>query len=352
MHLAVAQQTNPVKRFLTIPWAMAFKNSEDEGFVVSAASNIVFKLAVNPTTGAAAVQTDPNDPTRVLEIPVGKNPRGIVINSADTRAYVMNYVSRDVSVLDLTTSPERVLSNTLIAEGPPPVGSFQEKVHVGRELYNTSVGVFDPPGPGQQSIVGRMSKNGWGACAACHTPFGLSDNVVWIFDTGPRRTIPQHTDFAKQNRNIQRILNWSAVRDEEEDFELNIRNVSGGQGLIVLADGLGTPDPDVANFNPKASGKRNQLKVHGVNAWDAIKLFVQVGIRAPISPVSDNDPEVISGRQLFISANCQQCHGGAQWTSGRVRFTPPPNPALVVNAQLFSELRKVGTFNPIQRKMK
>jgi hypothetical protein len=30
----------------------------------------------------------------------------------------------------------------------------------------------------------------------------------------------------------QRILNWSAVRDENQDFELNTRGVFGGRGLI------------------------------------------------------------------------------------------------------------------------
>jgi YVTN family beta-propeller protein len=344
MHLAVAQQTNPDKFFHTIPWAIAFKNNADEGYVISAASNVVFKLAVDPTTGAASVQSDPLDPTRVLQVHVGKNPRGIVVNGTDTRAYVMNYVSRDVSVLDLTSAPEQVLS-TLRSDNLPALGTLADKIQVGKELYNTSIGVFDPPSPGKPSIVKRMSKNGWGACAACHTPFGLSDNVVWIFDTGPRRTIPQHTDFAKQNHSIQRILNWSAVRDEEEDFELNIRNVSGGDGLIVLADGV-TPDPDVNNFNPHANGNRRQLKVHGVNAWDAIKAFIQNGIRDPISPLSDTDPDVIAGRKLFVTAKCQTCHGGFQWTSARVRFTPPPNPALVVRAQLFSELRQVDTFDP------
>ena len=43
-----------------------------------------------------------------FQIAVGKNPRGIVINSTDTRAYVWNYVSRDISVIDLTQSPETV----------------------------------------------------------------------------------------------------------------------------------------------------------------------------------------------------------------------------------------------------
>jgi YVTN family beta-propeller protein len=350
MHTAVRDQATQPKRFITQPWSIAFKHLADEGFVISAASNFVVKLAINSATGAATVQTDPSnpaDPTRVLEINVGKNPRGIVVNSTDTRGYVMNYVSRDVSALNLTTSPESVQATFSSASLPAP-GSDAEKIQIGKELYNTSVGVFDPAPGTTTPIVGRMSNNGWGACATCHTPFGLSDDVVWIFPSGPKRTLPQHTDFdlTDPTRATQRPLNWVAERDEEEDFELNIRLVSGGQGLIVLADGV-TPDPQVFNLRPLASANRNQLKVRGVNAWDAIKSFIQFGIRPPISPVSKTDPDVVAGRSLFIAANCQQCHGGPQWTSGKIRFTPPPDASLVdVKGQLITELRNVGTFDP------
>ncbi|HTF72680.1 MAG TPA: beta-propeller fold lactonase family protein [Edaphobacter sp.] len=343
MHTAVRDQTATPKLFITLPWAMAFKHASNEGYVVSAASNIVVKISVDPSTGLPAVQNDPLNAARVLQLKVGKNPRGIVVNSTDTRAYVMNYVSRDVAVISLEGS-EQVLTSVQSASLPPP-GTAAAMIQVGKELYNTSVGEFDPATLGGAPITGRMSNNGWGACAACH-PFGLSDNVVWIFPSGPKRTIPQHTDFDQTDlqRQTMRALNWSAERDEEEDFELNIRAVSGGQGLIVLADGV-LQDPNVANFTPP-SANRNQLKVNGLNAWDAIKAFEQFGIRAPISPVSKTDPDVIAGRALFISANCQQCHGGPQWTSSRVRFTPPPPAGLVVNTQLIGELRNVGTFNP------
>lgn len=216
------------------------------------------------------------------------------------------------------------------------------------ELYNTSIGDFDPQPGAVNRIVGRMSNNGWGSCAACHTPHGTSDNVVWIFGGGPRRTIPQHTDFDQSvaDRSRMRILNWSAERDEQEDFELNIRGVSGGLGLIVLADGI-TPDPAVTNFTPLANAGRNQLKVRGVGAWDAIKAFVQFGIRTPISPLPASDPEVPVGRALFTAANCQSCHGGAQWTSGRLTFTPPPGTGVsIVAGQVVDQLRNVGTFDP------
>jgi YVTN family beta-propeller protein len=347
MHLAVKAQTGSPKRFITQPWAIAFKNAANQGYVISAASNFVVKVSVDPATGLPAVQNDPSDPTRVLQIAVGKNPRGIVVNGSDTRAYVMNYVSRNVSVIDLTTAPEHVTA-TMTSSALPAPGTLADRIHIGKELYNTSIGEFDPAPATTTPIVGRMSNNGWGACSACHTPFGTSDNVVWIFPSGPKRTLPQHTDFdhSDPTRAAIRPLNWSAERDEEEDFELNIRAVSGGQGIIVLSDGV-TPDPGVVNLRPLASAGRNQLEVRGVGGWDALKAFVQFGIRAPISPVSKTEPDVVAGRALFLAANCQQCHGTAQWTTARIRFTPPPDASLVdANGQLFGELRQVGTFDP------
>lgn len=75
-----------------------------------------------------------------------------------------------------------------------------------------------------------MSSESWGGCIACH-PNGRSDNVTWMFDAGPRQTIPLDSTFNKTNSADQRILNWSAVRDENHDFELNTRGVFGGRGL-------------------------------------------------------------------------------------------------------------------------
>ena len=187
-------------------------------YVVSAASNIVVKLKVDANTGAPAVQSDPADTTRVLEIPTGKNPRGIVINSTDQTAYVMNYVSRDVTAIDLSGPVEKV-TGTLKSADLPAAGTPEDRLHAGKELYYTSVGEFDPATPGGAAITGRMSNNGWGSCGACH-PFGHSDNVVWIFPSGPKRTIPQHTDFDQTDaaRKTIRALNWSAERDEEAGF--------------------------------------------------------------------------------------------------------------------------------------
>src|SRR5439155_27113713 len=89
----------------------------------------------------------------------------------------------------------------------------------------------------------------------------------------------------------QRVLNWSAIRDEIQDFELNIRAVSGGQGLIANADGstdpcvfnlvlnVPPPPPPVICSDPAAAtttGRSADL--------DAIAAYISFGIRAPISP--------------------------------------------------------------------
>lgn len=349
LHLAVAQQPEGLKkRFLAVPWAIAFKTRENVGYVVSAASNVLVKIAVDPATGAAVVQPSPIDQS-VLEVPVGRNPRGVVINNADTRAYVMNYISRDVTVLDITRFPEQPIA-TMRSAALPPAGSPEELVQAGKELYNTSIGEF-------ADSVGNMSNDGWQSCSACH-PFGLTDNVVWIFAAGPRRTLSQHQDFAG---GVMRALNWSGIFDEQQDFELNIRGVSGGKGLLFNADGSALEEtPKIGGLvigDPPAlavpNSSRKQLLARTasggqVNSWDSIIAYI-ASIRGPISPLTKSaDPEVTEGRQIFISNNCQSCHGGPKWSSS-VLAAPVSDLSQLKAGQIVGQLTNVSTFNPDDR---
>ncbi len=335
LNQAIDQQGDANKLFATQPWAIAFENNAPEGLVVSAASDSLFKVAVDPATGAIRLVWSGAPPK------VGENPRGIVINSTDSRAFVMNYVSRDVSVVDLTRTPEMVLGTMRSAALPDP-GSPQATVQIGKRLFNTSVGHFDPPASGQQPIAGRLSEQGWGSCGSCH-PDGLSDNVTWIFQDGPRRTPSLHTTFSNIDQS-QHLLNWSATMDEIEDFELNIRLVSGGLGLLVGQDGT-TPAPGIESLIPE-NGARRQLKIGGVDAFTALETYLQSGIRSPISAIPKSDPSVIRGEQVFQSANCQLCHGGPRWSSFPLDFTPPPNPSRILEGHIIASICQVGTFNP------
>lgn len=359
LHAAVRAQTFTPKLFLANPWAIAFKHGSNDGYVASAASDVLVKITLDDN-GVPSVVTNPaeGDTTRVALIDVGKNPRGVVVNNADTRAYVMNYISKDISVIDLSASPEAEIARIQSADWPAP-GSDGEKFLLGNELFNSSRGEFD------EGVAERMSSEGWQACSSCH-PDGLSDGVVWAFAAGPRKSIPLNGMFSPKNpTGDQRVLNYSGIFDELEDFELNIRGVSGGQGLVVL-EGTTDQDPNVKSFDPP-SANRTQLHVNGIPAWDAMVAWTQSRIQSPVSPYRGVDPnselgqQIILGRELFIEANCQVCHGGAKWSTSQVDYarvspfpetiTPGADPEPPIG-QLARFLHQVGTFdptNPIER---
>ena len=359
LHEAVKNQTFTPKLFVANPWAIAFKHGSNDGYVASAASDVLVKVTLDDN-GVPSVVTVPadGDTTRVALIDVGKNPRGVVVNNVDTRAYVMNYISKDVSVIDLTASSETEIARIQSVD-LPAAGSDGEKFLLGNQLFNSSRGEFD------EGVAERMSNEGWQACSSCH-PDGLSDGVVWAFASGPRKSIPLNGMFSPNNpTGDQRVLNYSGIFDELEDFELNIRGVSGGQGLIVV-EGTTDQDPNVKSFDPP-NAARTQLHVNGIPAWDAIVAWTQSRIASPVSPYRGVDPnselgiQIALGRELFTQANCQACHGGAKWSTSQVDFarispfpetiTPGVDPEPPVG-QLARFLRQVGTFdpaNPIER---
>jgi YVTN family beta-propeller protein len=326
--------------FLSVPWAIAFKHSANEGYVVSSSSNMVVKVLLDSNgTPTINAPLNANDPGSVVRIPVGQNPRGIAINAGDTRAYVVNEVSRDVSVIDLTSNKvmATVQSSDLPAQGTP-----EAAVLLGKAVFNSSTGINLPQLGPLGTVPLRLSSNGWSSCFSCH-PFGLTDGVNWIFGSGPRRTLPLNGTFAPGNPADIKILNYSGINDEVQDFELNIRNVSGGLGLITLADGT-TPDPNVTPFSPPNAGRSPHL--------DALAMYVAVGIHTPNSPLAEVDPssplgqEIAYGRSLFDQAGCAACHGGPGWSSARhAGLALPPPASEISNTELIRFLKKVGTFD-------
>src|SRR5262245_7565607 len=250
-----------VKLFNTNPFAVAFKRSAAEGFVAVAATNRLLRVTLD-TAGAPSINPPANaqDPSKIVRIQLrsatdlsdnddlqdvdgGKNPRGLVINSTDTRAYVMDFLSRDVAVVDISsTDPAQYKTLARMASAAlSTAGTTDAVVQRGKYLFNTAIG---PAGAADNSRrpAGLMSDTGWGSCYGCH-PSALADSVTWMFADGPRQTISMESTFPagqavivngapKLPESHMRVLNWSAVRDECQDFERNIRLVSGGGGLI------------------------------------------------------------------------------------------------------------------------
>ncbi len=284
--------------------------SQGSDFIVRMEFDDAGKPTINAPTAAGPFAQSPV--TRIFTIDPanatssGRNPRGIVLGSEGTRGYVVCPTTRDVVVADLVenTVLQRVRSAEL------PIDLLEQSILRGKIDFFTSRPFW--------------SDRGWGGCWSCH-PDGRTDNVTWSFEAGPRQTIPLDGTFSNLDGLAdQRLLNWTPVRDENPDFELNTRGIFGGRGFIVTqtdvnGDGI-TPDsdPNVRNYGPASSGRSTQQT--DITNWIAF------AVRAPIAPPSTSgDPE--RGRDIFgaegpSGANCVACHSGAKWTTSRVTYDP------------------------------
>ena len=365
MHLgARTPEVGKKKLFFANPWAVAFDTQSGTGhaYVVSSGSDLLVKLNVDAdgvlsfTGGPATTRyIDLNDPINpaTQEAKAGKNPLGIVIRNG--KAYVMNYISRNMSVVDLTTD---AVTQVVQTSALPFAGSQDEQLLVGKEVFFSSRGHFVRPAGTTVSTDERLSQDGWQNCASCHFQ-GLTDGNIWAFGTGPRKSVPLNATWSPSNPNDQRVLNYSAIFDEVQDFELNIRNVSGPGPLITAVNGslldpihgllisdtgdINSP-PLVVNAFAKPNAGRPQLKVKlpGSNtewpALDSMKEWVRFSVRTPNgllttqdlslgggSPIGGLDPTTVAqGKRLFFQAGCQACHGGSKWTISNKDFTSPP----------------------------
>ncbi|MBX2801509.1 MAG: hypothetical protein KTR31_27780 [Myxococcales bacterium] len=330
------QQDGADKLFCTVPTDMACVDDTPFCYVTCGSSDLVMRLDYGEFTSAASVEAGLPD---VKNLPTGKFPTGISILDDLKLALVNNENSYDVTTLDLNA--QTPVSDTPSASLPDP-DSVEGRLLQGKDFFFTG--------------RGRWSDARWSSCVGCH-PRGLTDNVTWHFPTGPRQTVSMDGSFSKENvapdgfgnthgfaqivdaleasREFpQRIFNWTSVRDEVSDFELNTRGVSGGLGAIVDADDVpidlagGNEDQDhlvdggIGN-NANNLGSTTQLidALDTNRDWDEITEWVKT-IRSPRAKtnVAGN---VANGRTLFNdSFNCDSCHGGGSWTSSIRYYTP------------------------------
>jgi YVTN family beta-propeller protein len=371
-------EAGKLELYFSNPDAMAFTTPSGAGYayVASGGSDILVKLRVLAdeslafTAGANTTRyIDLNDPDNAATsgANAGKNPIGLAINKAGTRAYTLNYVSRNISVVDLTT--DKVVK-VIASEDLPPPGSHAEEILIGAEMFFSSRGNFLNP-TNMGSSHNRLSEKGHQSCASCH-PAGLNDGVVWQFNSGPRKTIALNGTFNRLDPHDQRLINVSAIFDEVADAELNTRLTSGPGLLPIPQPCLATPpqtsvtssttDPDhglilgapfefalapciVNGFTiPNAGRPSAAVQLPGSNVlWsglDSIGEWVHFAIRTPNRPLTRaellaahadpagglDDLEIAAGRRLFGQAGCNNCHSGGMWSISSRKFAPPPPP--------------------------
>jgi len=151
----------------------------------------------------------------------------------------------------------------------------------------------------------RLARDRYMSCAACHND-GSHDGRVWDltgFGEGLRNTIS-----LRGRAGVQGFLHWSNNFDEVQDFEGQIRNLSGGSGLMA----------DSAFFAGTRSQPLGTSKAGLSTDLDALAAYVASLNSFDPSPLRPGATQLsaaaTAGRALFTSQNCASCHGGAAFT--------------------------------------
>jgi YVTN family beta-propeller protein len=289
--------------------------------IVSRGGNYV--MLATRAAGAKLTLGAPN----VIRFKTGNLPNGVVISYDGQRAYVNNEADVSVTVLP---------SGVTIPSGEPPApGTFEHAVLVGKLAFFTALGIPDNDffGTDIRDIVpltfrGKQSKDAWSSCGSCH-PDGLADGVTWFFGTGPRQTKPLDGMFAKDNPDDQGILNWSAVRGSNTDFNNNSRATQGGCGFasVEFTGGI-DPPAQCTSANPAMTPANPAIYDHGItqgasDALDVQTLWIFAAVR-PLKQPPPSDPAAFArGREVF-AVNCASCHGGAKWTKSQIFHRDDP----------------------------
>lgn len=342
------------KKFPLFATDLAFVPGTGVGYVVANAIDAVFRVVYDPSSGKLMSVGSTTSPFINL-FPTGKGPVGIAIGQADRKlALVANNITRNLITVDFNT--QAIAGDAVGTAALPPKGSDEERILIGKDLFNT--------GRARWSLAGE----GWGSCQSCHSD-GLTDNVTWFFGRGPRQSTSLDGSFASRNPLDQRIFNHTATRDEAADFSLNTRDTSGGVGAIALA--VSTPPQNIDRIDVKklklndldgsmlqASDPANPLAL-GFDAngevqvgelernpyaesagsvledWINITRYIQT-IRTPRAPTNLDANKVKYGEQLFShTGSCQGCHGGEKWTVSKLFYEPSVETMAALKATSF-----------------
>jgi DNA-binding beta-propeller fold protein YncE len=287
---------------------------------VSRGGNYVIRAGLD-TDGKLTILDAAN---KAVRFQTGNLPSGIVMSHDRKRAYSNNELNTSITAIDLEGAA--VLARDIESSTPPAPGTVEHRRLFGKLAFFTALGVpdvLDTDGDGKFDVAlrdivplehrGKASDNGWSGCSSCHDD-GHADNVTWIFETGPRQTIPLEGTFARNDATDQRILNWSGVRGSNTDFNNNARGIQGGKGFATNVNG---EDRTARVFN---HGPTKGIS----DSLDAMSEWIAASVRALNMPQPD-DATAAAGRALFVS-NCASCHGGAKWTKSRTSPLYTNNP--------------------------
>jgi DNA-binding beta-propeller fold protein YncE len=291
----------------------------DTFLIVSRGGNQVFRATLDANgklnlLNAAGTGVD-------CRLQTGNLPSGVAMRQDGTRAYANNEANFSVTSLNTDDGACLTLTLDISSSEPPAPGELRHAQLLGKVAFFTALGIPDNDifGTDIRDIIprnfkGKQSKDAWSSCGSCH-PDGLADGVTWIFGTGPRQTKPLDGMFNKfTNVSDAALLNWSAVRGSNTDFNNNSRATQGGCGFA--SDDF---DPGQCFAEGNQTTANPAIYDHGItqgasDALDAQTLWIFFAVRALNQPQLGN---LAAGAAVF-EANCASCHGGAKWTKSQI----------------------------------
>jgi YVTN family beta-propeller protein len=321
----------------------------DTFLIVSRGGNQVFRAKLDQASGKVNILNAAGSNVD-CRIQTGNLPSGVAMRQDGTRGYANNEANFSVTSMNIEDGVCLTLQLDISSSEPPAPGSFNHAVLVGKVAFFTALGIPDNNifGTPIRNIIprnfkGKMSKDAWSSCGSCH-PDGLADGVTWIFGTGPRQTKPLDGMFNKfTNMEDQGLLNWSAIRGSNTDFNANSRGVQGGCGFA-------SDDFDPGNCFAKGATTLANPAIydHGITqggseALDAQTLWIFAAVRALNQP----QPTNVDGGRTVFATNCASCHGGAKWTKSEIFHRDNPAAVAQNGATLDSGVTRLAPAPPV-----
>ena len=299
-----------------IPSAIAFGPLGDPAFLAFQGSNKV-------------IVWDPNANVRMMSIPsVGLAPQGLLVDSALGRLFVQNFMSRTVSVYDVSTilSGSDYIAPQLKVIGTVTKDKLSDQVLLGKQIFYNAADL-------------RMSKDGYISCATCHLDGG-TDRRVWDFTDrgeGLRKTV----SLLGRSGMGHGPVHWSANFDEIQDFENDIRGPFGGNGFMKDADFHAN------GHDQTLGGKKAGLSPE----LDALAAYVSSLTQVHASPYRNQDGSLTDdakeGEKVFNrpEVGCARCHIPPLYTDSRLTGAKDSVAGDIFTPEGF-RVHDVGTLNP------
>ncbi len=302
------------------PVDIAFSADGATAYMLNTDSNDVVVFPTNITLDKP-VASDP-----LPEINVGDNPTGIVASPTSSKLFVLNYLSRNVSVINTQTlAVEANLSLTFNTPEPVPA-----PVLLGAKLFSSSADL-------------RLSSSGKVSCASCH-PGGEADSQTWEFaqfGAGSRKALSLLGIALSSGPQVmgRGQFHRAGDRDELQDFALTfLLPFMNGSGILPSANPpLGAPN---AGLTAEADGLA------------AFMTSLPALQRSPHRAPDGSLPEgAVRGAELFkatsgpLATNCSTCHTAPNFTDLSFHDVGGYAPAPDHQAPLFNTPSLVGSWD-------